>query len=250
MLAIFAAFAVSLPSSPAIAQSQCEQIPSLKAWGGMTNARVERYIDTKLEGDWQPYLDHLSKQLTSIKKIQKSGKSAQIKYKGKMVRLSGKRLDTYVAASVKRFNVVSCLADNHAEMQVASFNNFATAAGGSDESPITEVPVNQNNNLLQNAAVSSGVLRLDVQTSCENGSTVFKVTNQGGAWPKSSVFGIYRMGGATKQVISSRRMRLKANQSSTFRIKASKNPTGELGLFVDPSWYKRGFDYDAVARCR
>lgn len=250
LLAVIAAFILSLSSSPSRAQSQCDQIPALKIWGGMTNVRVERYIVSKHEGDWQPYVDHLAKQLANIKKIQKSGKTAQVRYKGKVIRLSGDRLDAYVSASAKRHQVINCLAEEALEQDMENLDNFSTAAGGSDESDEVEVPTVNARVSVQKANVKADVLRLKVATSCENGSSVFKITNAGENWPKSSIFAIYRLSGETKQVISSRRMRLKGNQTSSFRIKASKNPTGELGLFIDPSWYKRKFAYDAVARCR
>jgi len=245
------AFAAALYSVPGVAHAICGDIPQVKAWGGMTNARVERYIDKKLDGDWQPYVDHLEKQLSSVKAIRESGQSAKIRYKGQLIKLSGNRLDAYIQASEKRFEVVSCLAEQSDGFMAASLNNFATAAGSAtDEDPVDEVPAKQARPAQQNASVTSGALRLNVATSCENGNAVFKVTNRGGEWPKASIFAIYRLGGEGKQIVSSRRMRLKANQTSTFQIKASKNPTGQLGLFVDPSWYKRGFDYDATLRCR
>ncbi|NQW01038.1 MAG: hypothetical protein HQ483_15135 [Rhodospirillales bacterium] len=250
-LAIFAFVAAVLFSGPGFAQSSCGKIPALKAWGGVTNARVVQYVDNKLHGDWQPYIDHLASQLKSVRLIQDAGKSAQIRYRGELIELSGKNLTAYLAASEKRLEVVTCLAEQALHQQAAQLADFATAAGeATDEAGEVEVQIRKPQPLRQNVTVAGGALRLEVTTSCENGSSVFKVTNRGGEWPKSSIFAIYRMGDQTKQVISSRRMRLKGEQSSTFRIDATKNPTGQLGLFVDPSWYKRGFEYDATVRCR
>jgi hypothetical protein len=239
---------------PGFAQSSCGTVPSLKIWGGITNAQITQYIDEKLNGDWQRYVDHLQKQLDSVQSIHQRDGAVLIHYKGEPMRIYGKNLDTYVAASIKRLTVVSCLADEHAALQAASLADFATAAGGAtDEAREVEIPGGQSLSMLQKASVASvgsGMVRLDVTTACENGETVFKVHNRGEDWPKASIFGIYRLGGDNQQVVSSRRMRLKADQTSTFRIDANKNPTGQLGLFVDPSWYKRGFAYDATVRCR
>lgn len=239
---------VSMNSAHAIT-AECGTIPQLQIWGKMTNARVERYVEKKLEGDWQPYLDHLKGQLETVLKIQASGTDAQMRHNGKLVRLSGPVLDTYVKASIKRLSVVQCLADASQDLDVADLVNFATAAGPqTDESGIVEIPAAA---LPGGSEVASiGPLQLDISTSCENGNSVFKVTNRGSTWPKSSVFAIYRMGNETKEVVSFRRMRLNPNQSSTFRINASKNPTGQLGMYVDPAWYKRDFAYDATVRCR
>ncbi len=33
------------------------------------------------------------------------------------------------------------------------------------------------------------------------------------------------------------------------RVKTAKLPTGRLGLWVKPGWYKRPFVYDATIRC-
>ncbi len=242
---------VAFGAAPALASADCGKIPNLKAWGGITNARVEYYVDRKLNGDWQPYVDHLAKQLESVKGIQESGLSAKIRYKNQDIRLSGKRLDAYVKASEKRFEVVTCLAGLSEDLDATGLDEFATAAGSAtDEAPVSEVKINNTRSPIQKASVSSSALRLNISTSCQDGNSIFKVTNRGAAWPKSSIFQIYRMDGEGKQIISSRRMRLKADQSSTFQIKASKNPTGQLGLFVDPAWYQRGFDYDATVRCR
>ncbi len=233
------------------ANDSCGTIPALKIWGQLTNARVEKYVDSKLNGDWQPYVDHLKGQLESVLKIQAAGTDAQMKHNGKLVRLSGPLLDAYVKASVTRLSVVQCLADSSQdkELDIAELVNFATAAGAAtDESGVVEIPAAALP--VENATVSAGALKLDISTACENGNSVFKVTNRGSAWPKSSIFAIYRLGNETKQIVSSRRMRLNPNQTSTFRIKASKNPTGQLGMYVDPAWYKREFAYDATVRCR
>jgi len=247
-MSVSAAF---VPKNPVqAAAANCGTIPQLEIWGKMTNARVEQYVEKKLKGDWQPYLDHLAEQLANVRKIQAEGRDAQMRYNGKLVRLSGQLLETYVAASEKRFAVVQCLADGGQDLNVADLVNFATAAGSdtaTDESREVEIPAAALP--MENAAVTTGPVQLDISTSCENGNAIFKVTNRGGAWPKSSIFAIYRMGNETKEVVSSRRMRLNPNQSSTFRIKASKNPTGQLGMYVDPAWYKREFAYDATVRC-
>ena len=45
-------------------------------------------------------------------------------------------------------------------------------------------------------------------------------------------------------------MRLSSGPQASFRIKASRNPTGQLGLSVQPGWYAKSKGYDATVDCR
>ncbi len=100
------------------------------------------------------------------------------------------------------------------------------------------------------AQAATSALKLNVATACDNGNATFQVKNAGQDWPKSSTFAIYRIGSGAKQMISKRRMRLKDGQKASFKVKASKNTTGRLALWVKPSWYRRAFNYDATVSCR
>lgn len=245
---LYTLFLLSLFSaSPSLAQSNCAAIPALKIWDGMTNLRVERYVETEHDGNWQPYLNHLAQQLEKIQSIQVAGKSARINFKDKFIQLSGDQLDAFITASTLRYEVVQCLSYGGDLMaEAANLESFETAAGGNtDEAGEVEIPISS-----KPTSSAASAVEINIATSCKDYSSTFAITNQGETWPKSAMFYIYRMSEGTKQVIISRRMRLKANQSSKFRIKASKNPTGQLGLFVDPSWYVRDFKYDATVRCR
>jgi hypothetical protein len=102
----------------------------------------------------------------------------------------------------------------------------------------------------ETALVPGSALRLEVQTACLDGNTTFKVKNAGAAWPKTSTFAIYRIAAGKGQMISKRRMRLAPGQQASFRVKASRNPTGKLGIFVRPGWYQRKANYDAIKVCR
>jgi len=102
----------------------------------------------------------------------------------------------------------------------------------------------------ETAQIATSALKLEIAAGCENGTTVFKVKNTGDRWPKSSTFAIYRIGDGPVQMVSKRRMRLRDGQRASFKVKPSKNPTGKLGIWIKPSWYKRPFRYDATVRCR
>jgi len=99
------------------------------------------------------------------------------------------------------------------------------------------------------AQAVSGPLRMEIMTNCQDGSAMFRVRNAGEAWPKSSTFAIYHMGKDGQTLVAKRAMRLKDGQRASFKVKTEKYREGQLGLHVDPGWYKREFAYDATISC-
>ena len=98
----------------------------------------------------------------------------------------------------------------------------------------------------ETAQAATSALKRQIDTDCKAGDATFKVQNTGDPWPKSSTFSIYRILGEGKgHDISKRRMRLNSGQRASFRIKASKNTTGRLGISIDPSWYHSDRRLDA-----
>ena len=102
---------------------------------------------------------------------------------------------------------------------------------------------------VESAQTTAGILKMNISANCEDGDVFFRVQNVGEDWPKTSTFAIYNMRKKSRKLISKRRMRLKDGQRASFRIKTAKLPTGRLGLWIKPSWYKRPFVYDATIRC-
>ncbi len=105
----------------------------------------------------------------------------------------------------------------------------------------------------ERAQAAASHLKMDIMVNCQDGNAVFRIKNVGNAWPKTSTFAIYNMRKKGKKrvrkLISKRRMRLKGGQRASFKIKTAKLPTGRVGLWVKPGWYKREFDYDATVSC-
>jgi len=170
--------------------------------------------------------------------IRQAGKAARLRIGGEAVTLSGAALDDYAEASIRRLAVVRCLATRPSTVR-------AKPVGGAELRDARSEAFS----LSRSAAAVPAPVALNISTSCRNGETVFTTENRGGDWPASGQFQIYRIG-TDAQVVSSRRMRLKKGQKASFKIAASKSPTGQLGLFVKPSWYERPFAYDATATCR
>ncbi|MFQ5765507.1 MAG: hypothetical protein ACE5GT_11300 [Rhodospirillales bacterium] len=101
----------------------------------------------------------------------------------------------------------------------------------------------------ESAQTAAGFLRMEIMTNCKNGNAFFRVRNAGEAWPKSSTFAIYHVGKNGRKLIAKRRMRLKDGQRASFRIKAGRFPSGQIGLWIKPGWYEREFGYDATISC-
>ena len=101
----------------------------------------------------------------------------------------------------------------------------------------------------ESAKTTDWILKMNISANCEDGNVFFRVQNVGEDWPKTSTFAIYNMRKKSRKLISKRRMRLKDGQRASFRIKTAKLPTGRLGLWIKPGWYKRPFVYDATIRC-
>jgi len=134
---------------------------------------------------------------------------------------------------------VTLMAAAAAGLLVSMFIKEANSAGSAGSAGSAET-----------AQAMRNAMKLEVSTGCKDGDATFRVRNLGSSWPKSSTFAIYRLGKGGRQMVSKRRMRLKDGQKASFRVKRSKNPTGRLALWVDPSWYKRQFDFDATVTCR
>jgi len=97
------------------------------------------------------------------------------------------------------------------------------------------------------AAAATGALDMKVSASCKNGNATFTVTNKGQAWPGVGNLSVYSTG--VTKLIHHRRMRFGPGQRVTFRVLGSAGGNAEMGLWVDPSWFKRSFEYDARIKC-
>jgi len=217
----------------AVSASDCAPFPRLKIWGEYTHEKVRSLIEQRLGGKWDGYLEKLDKSLEQMQAIHERGKGVALNIGGKRYALEGKTLEAYIKASEQRRDVVACLAQ---EAEIAKLDNFATAAGG--EASDVEV-----------AAIQVADLNLNVDGECRDGVATFKVSNQGETWPKLATIAIYRVGNGAPKRISARRMRLSNGQMATFKVPPTKNTTGRLGLFVEPSWVKRKFAFDATLTC-
>jgi len=238
LFVLAATLVFSLPVD--VAWAQCGKFPDHPLWSPLNHERVQKYVKRSLKGNWESYVAHLAKQLKTVNKIVDAGKTARIKHKGQTVTLSGDKLARYQNASQARLEVVQCLAEQDHESELVSLDSLPSEKG--DENQDVEVSVSK--------AVRTNSIKLEMSSSCSDGVSRFKITNRGPDWPKASAFSIFRIEGAERYPVSVRRMRLKGGQTASFTVKKSRNPSGNLGLFVDPGWYKRAFVFDASLTCR
>jgi len=99
----------------------------------------------------------------------------------------------------------------------------------------------------QAAAMPKDPLEMKVTVKCQGGDAVFMIVNQGKAWPEPGIISVYWTG--VTRLVHERRMRLGAGQRITFRVPGVAGDSFEFGLWVNPSWFKRAFDYDARIKC-
>ncbi len=263
--AISAAFVLFATTAPASA-SECQPFPKVAAWGDYTHARVTGIVNTRLHGDWDSYVAHLDKRLRLIEDAQRQGKTVVLNFDGQRYQYASEELANYVRTAEQRLRVVECLAR---EAEIVKLQQFTTAAGGPDNSPRDNSP--RDNSLRDNsprnnsprddtpftevanagaAALIGSKLDLAVETSCNAGDAVFRFTNRGETWPMRGTISIYRLGNGAPIKVHARSMRFSGGQSISFKIPAGKNPTGQLGVFVEPSWTKRPFAIDRTLTCR
>ena len=256
-----AILSLGLAVAASAASADCSPFPRSNFIGAFTHDQVIQYVDRTHGGDWGPYLVALDKNLSRLNQLRIQGKGAVVKVRGEPMKLSTSDLSRFVFTSSQFSSVVRCLAD---EQEMASMDNFATAAGGDNQmtsSPSKEKVVqssySEGRSVPKSAGLSTAIpnvmgqaLQVSVSSQCSNGDTVFVVANTGNKWPRAATFSLFRIAGPKRQMISARKMSIEAGQAKTLRIKKAHNPTGHIGLSLDPGWYKREFKMDAVAECR
>ena len=145
--------------------------------------------------------------------------------------MSGKILEEHIKQIDQRISVLNCLRD----VQVAP------TLKATDQNPDSE-------NKEQVVAISEKNLELEVTAQCSNGSLIFTITNLGSKWLGLASINLFQTDPRT--LLSKRRMKLKNSQQVTFKLPPNKiKKAGEIGLWIEPSWEKRAFKYDAKKNC-
>lgn len=241
------------------ASADCSPFPRSNFIGAYTHDQVIQYVDRAHAGDWAPYLNSLDNNVARLNTLRASGQGAIVKVRGEKVRLSAKDLSKFVFTSRQFASVARCLAE---EQEMAELNQFETAAGNEStttnpgKETVVQSTYSEGRSSSKAAGLSTAIpnvlgesLQIQISSQCLNGDTVFVVANKGKSWPRTATFSLFRIAGPNRQMISARKMSLDSGQAKTLRVKKSHNPTGHIGLSLDPGWYKREFKMDADAKC-
>lgn len=242
------------------ASADCSPFPRSNFIGSYTHDQVIQYVDRAHGGDWAPYLAALDKNLVRLNQLRARGQGAVVKVRGEPMKLNASDLSRFVFTSRQFSSVAQCLAE---EKEMAALDQFETAAGADQQSPIpakeqvVQSTYSEGLSVPKSAGLSTAIsnvlgesLNVRVSTQCTNGDTVFIVANTGTKWPRAATFSLFRIAGPNRQMISARKMSIEPGSAKTLRVKKAHNPTGHIGLALDPGWYKREFTMDAKAQCK
>jgi hypothetical protein len=229
-----AAAAVVWLSSNAPAEAQEAKCPALENvdWWTNTIPEVRRTVLNSYKGSWEAYIDRWRQELKTSQQAYDGGSSIEIRSRGLVLRDDD--LKDYINKVDRRIKTLTCLAQEYGNSDV-DLNTKAEPK--QDLGPASKV-----------AAVQGTELNLEVAAICDGSTVNFQVTNLGDRWPRLADVAIYRTDTNAKLV--QRRIRMTNSQQMIFKVPDNQSASGELGIFVDPSWYQRKFKYDAILSCK
>lgn len=113
--------------------------------------------------------------------------------------------------------------------------------------PLSEKP-GIDVNSVDLAQAAGGNVNIEIISGCVNDVASFKLVNRGEMWPELGKLKVYEIAGGQARELTARTMRFAEGQQASFRM---KNPgDSSIGIFVEPSWYDRPFEFDAQVDCR
>lgn len=98
------------------------------------------------------------------------------------------------------------------------------------------------------ASVPDAKFDIFINALCRGKTAKIKLTNKGDRWPDLADFKIYRT--SDNSVITGRRLKMASNQRASFSLQGTFHRGEEIGVFVDPTWTDRKFEYDKRITCR
>lgn len=220
--------------------SACPPLPKV-AWWKTSHAKIVKYVDKKYNGEWEPYIDKWINYQSKMQKIYDRDGTATVKSRD--LRLKGETLAKHIGEIGQRIAVTQCLKSKYAGRMAANGLTNGTAKGGAENDIIAKAGKE-----VRVAEVSEGRLDLEINARCDGRTPIFQITNLGDKWPRLAAISLYRTNG--KAMVTKRRMKMDSSQQATFKMrKRGKALKGEIGMFIQPSWTKRGFKYDSKIRC-
>jgi len=231
----------------------CPDLPHV-SWWDTSHKKIVKYVDDRFDGDWDPYIHRWINYRIKMQRIFNADGTAVVKSRG--VRLSGERLAHHIGDIDRRIRVTQCLkvkfGGKTAALNDGRKDGSATGGAGGDVIQTgrakAQLASMVKGDPVQVSEISETELNIEIVAKCIKKTPVFQVTNLGSKWPRSGAIGIYRTVGKTK--MTERRVRLANSQRMTFKAWQNGKPaTGEVGLWLDPAWTRRGFAYDSRITC-
>ena len=125
-------------------------------------------------------------------------------------------------------------------MMFAGIGDAGAAAEKSTKAETSDVLV---------AAVPNAKFEIFVNAICRRGKTaLIRLVNKGERWPDLGEFRILRT--SDNSLITQRRLTMEKNQVASFRLHGTYHRGDEIGVFIDPDWFDRKFEYDKRITCK
>jgi len=103
-------------------------------------------------------------------------------------------------------------------------------------------------NAVDLAKATTRNVNLEIVSACVDNTATFKIVNLGDKWPQLGKLKIFHTINGQTKTVSERNMRFAQGQKASFRMKNVGN--ARIGIFVEPSWYDRPFQFDAEVDCK
>ena len=222
--------------------ASCPALPNV-VWWKTTHVKIVNYVDRKYGGNWNPYIQKWENYKFKMENILERDGTALVKSRN--IRLRGEQLARHITQIEQRIVVTRCLQQKFSGQMAQSDPGTNPNVHFASLKPKSQIGTAGED---QVSSISEARLEVEVTARCDGDTPTFQVTNLGQRWPRLAAISIHRTKG--NALVSKRRMRLANSQQATFKIrKRGKALKGEIGLFVQPSWSKRGFKYDSRIRC-
>lgn len=107
--------------------------------------------------------------------------------------------------------------------------------------------VGKHTEIVDVSLAAGSALKLTVDSLCRKGKVVFRMKNDGSAWPGAATMQV--IDADTGKVLTGRTLRLKANQSAGFSILPADG-TETLSLKIEATWLPEAYEHSVGQSCK
>ena len=105
---LFLIVSIVLTSTVVRASGDCPSLPQVSWWSNLSHASITKYVDHKLGGGWNAYVDKWEIQLDMLRKVY--ARNSEVVIRSKNLRFKGEALAKYIDDVRGRLAVTRCLA--------------------------------------------------------------------------------------------------------------------------------------------